>query len=342
MAQINLKSDTVTKPTPEMLKAMMEAEVGDDVFGDDPTVNFLQDKAAKLFGKEASLFCPTGTMANQIAIQLHTNRLDEIICDKTSHIVHYEVGTFANLSGVCTRTVDGKEGKLTPELIKQNIRTYSDSSPITALVIIENSCNIAGGNYYTLDEVRAISETCKQANLKFHVDGARIFNVLVETKESPQDYGPLCDSISFCLSKGLGAPVGSLLVGSKEFIFKARRIRKSMGGGMRQVGYLAAAGIYALDNHIDRLAIDNQRARIIGETLSGLNYVSNVLPIRTNIVIFDVNPPWTGASFLAALEKHNIKVTIFGSPITIRLVTHLDFTAEMLDTLLQVLTSLQQ
>lgn len=336
---INLISDTITKPTPEMLHAMMQAEVGDDVFGEDPTVNALEAKAAQLFGKPAALFCPSGTMTNQIAIKMHTNPLDEVICDENSHIYQYETGGFAFHSGVSIQLLKGNYGKITAAQVEAAIKPTYDWLPTSKLVVLENTCNKGGGSYYTLNEIEPIHQLCKSKGLKLHLDGARLFNALVETQESPLEVGALFDSISVCLSKGLGAPIGSLLIGEQDWIRQARRFRKVMGGGMRQAGYLAAAGIYALDHHVARLKEDNDRAKIIGQVLETLPFVEHIRPIATNIIIFDVKPPHTAASLLALLKAHGVLAVAFG-PQTIRFVTHLDFTASMMSQLLDVLRSL--
>lgn len=336
---INLISDTVTKPTPAMLQAMMEATVGDDVFGEDPTIKALEEKGAKLFGKPAALFCPSGTMTNQIAIKVHTQPLDEVICDEYSHVYQYETGGYAFNSGVSMNLIKGTNGKITAEQVAAAVKPVYDWLPISKLVVLENTCNKGGGSYYTLDEIEPIKAVCKEKGLRLHLDGARLFNALVETGESTQAVGELFDSISICLSKGLGAPVGSLLIGEKEFIRQARRFRKVMGGGMRQAGYLAAAGIYALDHHIERLKEDNERAKSIGAVLEGLNYVSAVRPVQSNIVIFDVKAPWTAASFLEKLAEKGINASPFG-PQTVRLVTHLDVTADMIADTIQILKGL--
>ena len=254
---INLISDTVTMPTPKMLEAMMEAKVGDDVFREDPTINALEAKAAAMFGKESALFCPSGTMTNQIAIKTHTKPLDEVICHEYSHIYQYETGGYSFNSGVAISLLKGDFGKITAQQIKDAVKPDYDWLPKSKLVVVENTCNKGGGSYYKLDELTPIYKACKSKRLKLHLDGARLFNALVETNETTLSHGVLFDSISICLSKGLGAPVGSLLIGNKDFIKQARRYRKVMGGGMRQAGFLAAAGIYALDNHIQRLKIDN-------------------------------------------------------------------------------------
>lgn len=337
---INLISDTVTKPTAAMLQAMMDATVGDDVFGEDPTVNALQEKGAKLFGKPAALFCPSGTMTNQIAIKVHTQPLDEVICDEYSHVYQYETGGYAFNSGVSMNLLKGRNGKITAEQVAAAVKPVYDWLPISKLVVLENTCNKGGGSYYTLDEIEPIKAVCKEKGLRLHLDGARLFNALVETGESTQAVGELFDSISICLSKGLGAPVGSLLIGEKEFIRQTRRFRKVMGGGMRQAGYLAAAGIYALDNNVERLKEDNERAKAIGAVLEKLSYVSEVRPVQSNIVIFDVKAPWTATSFLDKLVEKGINASPFG-PQTVRLVTHLDVTADMIADTIRILKGLE-
>ena len=338
----DLRSDTVTKPTPEMLQAMFAAPVGDDVYGEDPTVNALEEKAAAMFGMEAGLFCPSGTMTNQIAIKVHTQPLTEVICDITAHIHQYEGGGIAFNSGASTALVHGNRGKMTPAQVEANIRPLDNVHfPETKLVALENTCNKGGGTFYTLDEIAAISGVCKRHNLALHLDGARVFNALVAAGDAAKDYGLYFDSISICISKGLGAPVGSVLLGSKDFIKRARRVRKVFGGGMRQAGYLAAACIYALDNNIERLQEDHLKAKAIEETLLKTDYVESVLPVETNIVIFKLNQKYTDADFVAALAKEGIRAAAFG-PQMIRFVTHLDVTEEMMQHTLQVLKSLSK
>lgn len=333
---IDLRSDTVTKPTKGMYDAMMSAEVGDDVFSEDPTVLALEEKVAKLFNKEVALFCPSGTMTNQIAIKCHTQPGDELICDVNSHIYNYEGGGIASNSGVQARLVQGDRGRITVDHIEQNINADYDWLTRTALVSLENTVNRAGGSYYTLAEIKKIRTFCQQKNLPLHLDGARVFNALVETKESAQDIGDQFDSISVCLSKGLGAPVGSLLLGTKPFIKKARRVRKVFGGGMRQAGFLAAAGIYALDNNVERLKEDHRRAKQIETELKQLPFIESVMPVDTNIIIFNLTDKYSAASFEEMLKPHHIKMAAFGKQ-TIRFVTHLDFTDDMLDKLINVL-----
>ena len=336
---IDLRSDTVTKPTKGMMDAMMNAKVGDDVFGEDPTVIELEEKSAKLFGKEAGLFCPSGTMTNQIAIKVHTNPGDELICDANSHIYNYEGGGISFNSGVQAKLIQGDRGRISVAQIEQSINGDFDWLTRTSLVSLENTVNRAGGSYYTIEQIKPIQKLCKDRKLALHLDGARIFNALAETKESTQQTGELFDSISICLSKGLGTPAGSVLLGSKEFIKKGRRIRKVFGGGMRQAGFLAAAGIYALDNNVKRLIEDHKRAKEIEKILKQLPYVDSVLPVDTNILIFDINPKISSLDFEKKLAENNIRMAAFGKQ-TVRFVTHLDFTDEMLGQLEKVLKSI--
>jgi threonine aldolase len=326
---IDLRSDTVTKPTQSMLDAMFKAEVGDDVFGEEPTVNALEKKAAQLFGMEAGLFCPSGTMTNQIAINVHTRPGDEVLCDVTSHIYNYEGGGIASNSGVQAQLIQGDEGRISAQQVLENIKPAYDWMTRTTLVSIENTGNKAGGSYYSLQQMKELADVCKQHQLKYHLDGARIFNAIVENKYTTADIGKLFDSVSICLSKGLGAPVGSLLLGNTDFIKKARRVRKVFGGGMRQAGYLAAAGIYALDHHVERLKDDHRRAKELEKIVSKLDYVDNVIPVYTNIVIFNLNKKIQPQAYVEKLAANGIKATGFGKQ-AIRFVTHLDFTDEML------------
>lgn len=336
---IDLRSDTVTRPTPGMLEAMMQARVGDDVFNEDTTVNALEQKAAALFGMEAAVYCPSGTMTNQIAIKILTEPLNEVICDRLSHVYNYEGGGMAFNSAVSIRTVDGDRGRLTAQDVLTNINPDDVHCPPTKVVALENTCNKGGGAYYDFEEIKAIKSVCQENNLSLHLDGARLFNALTETEESPEDYGHLFDTISICLSKGLGAPVGSLLISSAENIRKARRIRKVLGGGMRQAGYLAAAGIYALDNHVARLSEDHARAKILGQTLEKCSFVEAVLPVDTNIVIFRLNDRYNDQAFLEKLKAQHVLAVQMG-PKLMRLVTHLDFGDEMLEQVVVVLKRL--
>ncbi|MCH7515188.1 MAG: aminotransferase class I/II-fold pyridoxal phosphate-dependent enzyme [Bacteroidetes bacterium] len=336
----DLRSDTFTKPTPDMLSAMMAAEVGDDVFGEDPTVNALEKKAAGMFGMEAAIFCPSGTMTNQIAIRVHTQLQDEVICDHRSHIYQYEGGGIASNSGVSVKLLDGDRGRLKADDIRRNINPDDIHKPVTRLVGIENTVNKGGGCYYDMAELKKIRDVCNRHRLVMHLDGARLFNALVETGEKPSQHGELFDTVSVCLSKGLGAPVGSLLIGSKEMIKKARWVRKVFGGGMRQAGFLAAAGIYALENNIDRLKDDHRRARTIGDALQEAAFVSEVMPIDTNIIIFSLKEGYTTEQILARLADKNVLALPFG-PNEIRMITHLDFIDEMLEHTVQVLKTIR-
>jgi threonine aldolase len=336
---IDLRSDTVTRPSKAMLDAMFSAAVGDDVFGDDPTVNALEAKAAELFGMEAGLFCSSGTMTNQVAIKVHTRPGDEVICNKLSHIYYYEGGGIAVNSGASVCLLDGDRGRITAVDVRNHINPDDIHRPVTRLVEIENTMNKGGGSVYDYNEVIAISKVCRENGLRFHLDGARLFNALQATGYRPDEYGQLFDSISICLSKGLGAPVGSLLLGGKDFIRQARRVRKVLGGGMRQAGYLAAAGIYALDNNISRLADDHRRAALLGSVLSELSFVEEVVPVETNIIFFRLIDSMGEIEFLERLAKKDIHALAL-SPQNIRMVTHLDFTDDMLDQLVKALKSI--
>lgn len=328
-SMINLLSDTVTKPTAPMLKAMFAAEVGDDVFREDPTVNALEEKCADLFGHEAALFCPSGTMANQIALKVHTRPLDEVICDEMSHIYQYEVGGYAFHSGIGVNLLRSENGILSADMVEAAIKQPFDWLPRSALVVLENTCNKGGGSIYPWANICEISSLCKKRGLALHLDGARVFNAMVEAGYTAQEIGSQFDSLSVCLSKGLGAPVGSVLVGGKAFVAEARRVRKAMGGGMRQAGYLAAAGIYALDHHVERLRDDHAHARMLAEVLAALPWTLNIRPVQTNILIFDLAENISTAAFLEYLRKNDILASAFG-PHTIRFVTHLDVSAEMI------------
>ncbi|MCJ8166613.1 aminotransferase class I/II-fold pyridoxal phosphate-dependent enzyme [Pontibacter sp. E15-1] len=340
MQLTDLRSDTVTKPTPAMRQAMFSAEVGDDVYGEDASVNALEAKTAAMFGMEAGLFCPSGTMTNQIAIKVHTQPLTEVICDITAHIYQYEGGGIPFNSGASMALVYGERGKMTPQQVEAHIRPLDNVHfPETSLVALENTCNKGGGTYYTIAEIAAIAEVCQRHGLVLHLDGARVFNALAASGDSALDYGSYFDSISVCLSKGLGAPVGSVLLGSAAFIKRARRVRKVLGGGMRQAGYLAAACSYALDHHVARLPEDHRKAKAIEASLLQRDYIASVLPVETNIVIFKLNDRYTDKAFVDALAGKGILASSFG-PQMIRFVTHLDITDTMLDHLLQTLQAL--
>jgi len=324
---IDYRSDTVTRPSAEMLEYMFKAAVGDDVFGEDPSLNELENKVASLFGKEAGLFCPSGTMTNQIAIKIHTKPGEEVICDFLSHIYQYEGGGIAFNSGCSVRLIYGDRGRVSADQVKNAINPEDIHKPVSTLVSLENTANRGGGSCYNFTDIQAIKEVCIQNNMKFHLDGARIFNALIAKNETALQYGELFDSISVCLSKGLGAPVGSVLVGNKAFIKQARRIRKVFGGGMRQAGYLAAAGLYAIEHNIQRLATDHQHARSIAQALAEKDFTGEILPVDTNIIIFEIKGRFTPAAFVAKMKEHQI-LMIAISPSQVRMVLHLDITPE--------------
>jgi len=331
MGTIDLRSDTVTTPTPGMLEAMMHGRVGDDVFMEDPDTLDLESMAADMFGKESALFCPSGTMTNQIAIKLHTHPGDEVICDRLSHVYNFEGGGIGFHSGCSVRTLSGDRGRFTAADVEDNINDRSDvHKPYTRLVVVENTSNKGGGAVWDWQEMEKIRDVCDANGLRYHIDGARLFNAIVQTKQDPRDYGRLFDTLSVCLSKGLGAPVGSLLLGSKDDIDKARRLRKVMGGGMRQSGYLAAAGRYALDHHVDRMQEDHERARRLEKVLGSLNMVDHILPVESNIVIFRLKDLDSAGGILNSLQEKGIKAVPFGMG-TIRMVTHLGIDDDMID-----------
>lgn len=330
MKTIDLRSDTVTKPTPAMLEAMLSAEVGDDVFGEDPTINLLQQQTAAIFGHEAGLFCPSGTMTNQIAIQVHTRPGDEVICHENSHVYNYEGGGIARNALASSKLVRSEKATMTAAEVDELVNDDKDWLARTSLVVAEDTSNRGGGKCYDLKDLQELSSYCMSKNLHFHLDGARVFNALVKQNHDPKTYGKLFESISICLSKGLGAPVGSVLIGTKEFITEAKRVRKVMGGGMRQAGILAAAGIYALENNVERLAEDHKNARLLASFLEGLNQVTNVIAPETNILIFDVNPEKGADYFIAALESKGLRTVNFGKN-RIRMVTHLDIGSQEIE-----------
>ncbi len=340
-SMINLVSDTVTKPTPGMLQAMVRAELGDDVFREDPTVTKLEERMAAMFGHEASLFCPSGTMANQIAIKAHTQPLDEMICDISSHVYQYEVGGYAFHSQIAVNPIQGNDGLLNESLIRNNIKPRFDWLPRTRLVVIENSANRAGGNVYPPELIESISKCSRETGLRIHLDGARIFNALVATGINPEWIGPKFDSLSVCLSKGLGTPVGSVLIGQKDWIADCRRIRKAMGGGMRQVGILAAAGLYALDHHIDRLSEDHEHAQILANKLSEKSWVEKILPVKTNIIIFELKEHIDPEIFVKVMRIRGVNCLGFGKR-SIRWVTHLDISSEMISRVCHILDELDE
>jgi len=340
LIMIDLRSDTVTKPSKEMLEAMFSAETGDDVFGEDPTVNELERKVAEIFGKEAALYCPSGTMTNQIAVNVHTSPGDEVILHQFSHVYYYEGGAMMRNSGVSVCLLNGPRGMISAGEILDHINPPDDvHRPLTTLVEVENSMNKGGGAVYPFPVLEEISAVCRGKGLNLHLDGARLFNAMAVGDKTPRDYGKLFDSISTCLSKGLGAPVGSVLSGSAAFIKKARRTRKVFGGAMRQAGYLAAAGIYALDHNIERLKQDHDRARYLAGVLSGLPYVESVMPVDTNIIIFTLREGLEADALIARLKEKDILALSLNRR-SIRFVTHLDFTPEMVDPVEKALRSI--
>ena len=338
--QIDLRSDTVTNPTPGMVEAMQNAKLGDDVYAEDPTVNALQARLAKMFGKDKALFFPTGTMANQAAIKLHTQPGEQVICDKYAHIYNYEGGGASFNSGVSCKLVDGQRGMMTAQQVMEAINPPDFyHSPLTTLVALENTTNKGGGACWDFQEIKNIKSVCETHNLGLHLDGARLWNALETTNESPTEYGAVFDTISVCLSKGLGCPIGSVLIGNEAIMEKALRVRKMLGGGMRQVGVLAAAGLYALDNHRTRLADDHIKAKAIGETLQKSDYVAEVQPIETNIVIFELAAHINPETFIKSLKSKNILISNMGGG-KLRMVTHLDYTDDMHEKLLRTLVSI--
>lgn len=337
MKTIDLRSDTVTRPCPRMLEAMINAEVGDDVFGEDPTVNLLQEKIAKLFGKEAALFVPSGTMGNEICLKVHTKPGDEVICEAGSHILNFESGAAAFLSSIQLNAVQGDLGVLPIEKVKQAIRPPYYYMPNTSLICVENTHNSAGGTVYPVKNLKALYTFAKENLLNLHIDGARIWNAAIASDAKLSEYALFCDSISVCFSKGLGAPIGSAIAGSREFITEAHRYRKIFGGGMRQVGILAAAVLYALENNLTRLVEDHQNAKRLADALSELDKVEiDLSSVQTNIVIFDITKSPKGTQqILAELKENNVLLVPFG-PTRLRAVTHLDLTADDIEKAIQV------
>lgn len=336
---IDFRSDTVTKPTPGMMEAMMKAKVGDDVFGEDPSINELELMIAGMFGMEAALFCPSGTMTNQIAVKCHTQPGDEVICDEMAHVYQYEGGGIAFNSGASVKLLKGDRGRITASQVLAAINPDENHKAHTSLVCLENTSNRGGGSCYDFEEIKRIKKICADNNLRFHLDGARLFNALIAKNETPEQYGEMFDSISICLSKSLGCPVGSLLLGKKDFIKKARRVRKVFGGGMRQAGFLAAAGIYALQNHVDRLAEDHDHAKQISGAIAKKNFVKIVLAVETNIIIFELKDGMAAPELVIKLKEHNILGYAI-SPNRVRLVVHLDITTEMVNETIKVFNQL--
>jgi len=323
---VNLISDTVTKPSKEMLHAMINAEVGDDVFKEDPSVNKLEEMIAKMFNKTSALFFPSGTMTNQVAIKINTEPGDELICDHYSHVYNYEGGGASFNSGVSCKLIEGDRGRIFSKQIQKNINKPDFyHSPKTSLVCLENTTNKGGGAIYDFNEIKKIRNLCDKHNIGLHLDGARLWNALVETNETAMDYGNIFDTISLCFSKGLGCPVGSILVGSEEKINKALRIRKVLGGGMRQSGYLASAAIFAIENQIDDLKNDHIKAKEIESVLKNLNFIKKVEPVSTNIIIFSLIDEVDETYFINKMKENNILIISLGED-KLRIVTHRDYT----------------
>ncbi|SHH62768.1 threonine aldolase family protein [Winogradskyella jejuensis] len=337
---IDLRSDTVTKPTKGMLDAMLSAEVGDDVYKEDPSINALEQRIADMFGMDEALFFPTGSMANQAALKLHTNPGEQVICDKYAHIYNYEGGGASFNSGISCKLVDGHRGMFTAKQAEASINPPDFyHSPLTSLIAVENTTNKGGGACWDFEELKKLRRVATKHDLGYHLDGARLWNALIATGQSPKQYGELFDTISVCLSKGLGCPMGSVLIGNSELMKGAIRVRKILGGGMRQVGFAAAAGLYALDNHFERLAEDHKKAKEIGEVLHQHSAIEKVEPIETNIIIFELKSHIDEAEFLNKLSEQNIKIIGMGSN-KLRMVTHLDYTDAMHERVLEILKSL--
>jgi threonine aldolase len=336
---IDFRSDTVTKPTPGMMEAMMMATVGDDVFGEDPTINSLEKRMAALFNMESAMFCASGTMSNQVAISSHTRPGDEVICEQEAHVYYYEGGGIARNSGCQTRLLAGDRGRIQAEQVLKSINPNDEHKARTSLVSLENTSNRGGGSCYDLNEIKKIRQVCNEQHLLLHLDGARLFNALVAKNEKPGDYGPFFHSISVCFSKGLGCPAGSMLLGTEQFIHKARRVRKVFGGGMRQAGFLAATALYALDHNVERLSIDHLHAKKIGEALQKHPLVKTVLPVETNLVIFEINENEDPKRFISCMKEKNILMLPI-SDRRLRIVTHLDISEEMVTVFLKTLVQI--
>lgn len=336
---IDLRSDTLTKPTPGMLDAILSAKTGDDVFKEDPTVNELERRFAEKFGMETALYFPTGSMSNQAAIKLHTQPGDSLICDKWAHVYNFEAGGAAFNSGVTCNLIDGDRGMITAAAIEEGISPISNyHTPNTTLVCLENTTNKGGGACYDFNEIKKIRKVCDDYDLGLHLDGARLMNAIVAKKEDPKEYGEVFDSISICLSKGMGSPIGTVLLGNKELMKRAIRIRKVFGGAMRQIGFMAAAGLYALDHQVERLVEDHKKAAEIAAVLNKKSYIKNVEPTETNIVIFNLIDELPLDKFMNDMNEKNVKFSNMGQG-KLRMVTHLDYSQEMHDRLLEILSS---
>jgi threonine aldolase len=337
---IDLRSDTVTRPGTLMLDAMMHAKVGDDVFEEDPTVNKLEAFAAEMFGKEAAIYCPSGTMSNQIAIKCHTHPGDEVICEKSSHVYLYEGGGIAFNAAAQVKLIDGDKGRITAEQVREAVNPDDVHKPKSTLVSLENTANRGGGSCYDFAEIEAIKKVCRECNLALHLDGARLFNALIAKGETAVQYGRVFDSISICLNKGLGCPIGSILIGNKTFIRQARRVRKVFGGGMRQAGFMAASGLYALQHNVKRLELDHIHAQQIATALKQKPFVGNILPVETNIIIFEVKAPYTARLLAHKFGEYKIKCIAI-SPTQVRIVTHLDVNEQMVKQVINCIEEIQ-
>ena len=336
---IDFRSDTVTKPTPPMKEAMMQAKLGDDVFGEDPSINELEQTAARMFGMESAIFCPSGTMTNQIAIKCHTQPGDEVICEESAHVYQYEGGGISFNSGASVRLLTGDRGRMKASQVEAAINPDDPHRAKTSVVCIENTSNRGGGSCYDFRDIEAIGQVCRKHHLMYHLDGARLFNALVARNETPLQYGKTFDTISICLSKSLGCPVGSLLLGKNDLIKKARRVRKVFGGGMRQAGVLAAAGIYAIANNVARLEEDHTHASLIGDALAKRPFLKSLMPVETNIIIFELNDPTGAPAFVSRLKEHDILGYAI-APSRVRLVVHLDITPEMVAKTIEVINKM--
>jgi threonine aldolase len=336
---IDFRSDTVTKPTPPMLDAMMKAQVGDDVFREDPTVNQLEKKMAAIFNMESALWCASGTMSNQVAIASHTRPGDEVICEQESHVYYYEGGGIAFNAGCQTKTLAGDRGRINAQQILQSINPDDVHKSHSSLVCLENTSNRGGGSCYELQEIESIRKVCDEHHLKLHLDGARLYNALVARNEKASDFGKFFHSISVCFNKGLGCPAGSVLLGTEAFIRQAIRVRKVFGGGLRQAGFLAATAVYALEHHVDRLAIDHQHAKRIGDALKIHPLIKMVLPVETNLVIFELIDGKDPKAFVASLKQNEILLLTISDK-RLRMVTHLDINSAMVEQFLETLNQM--
>lgn len=318
---------------------MWNAPVGDDVYREDPTVNLLEEMAADLFGREAALYSPSGTMSNQIAIKVHTQPGDEVICEQQAHVYIYEGGGIAFNSGSQVKAIPGNYGRINADQVAEAVNPDDVHKARTSLVCLENTSNRGGGTCYNWEDMQAIKNLCKTQGLKLHLDGARLFNALVATGQNARQYGQLFDSISICLNKGLGCPMGSILIGDRSYIEKGRRVRKIFGGGMRQAGYMAAAGIYALEHNIERLSDDHAHAKSIAKQLRVKDFIADIFPVETNIVIFEVSGKYSPATLVAALKEKDILCSVI-SPVHVRMVTHLGVSDAMIDQTLHAIETL--